>query len=99
MEARAGVRTEEARDETMADERLESLERWRDDLEKRFAEAFPGGDHVGHCRYHQLMIEDIDSRKRLRQAVLEKTISGLAWAAVVGAGVAIWNYYFKVKGG
>ena len=93
MESRAGLRTEEARDQAMADERLDSLERWRDDLEKRFAEAFPGGDHVGHCRYHTLMIEDIDSRKRLRHAVMEKTISGLVWAIVVAAGIALWTWF------
>lgn len=38
----------------MTDERLDSLERWKDEMEKRFADAFPGGDHVGHCRYHSL---------------------------------------------
>lgn len=92
VEARAGVRAQDARDETMADERLESLERWRDDMEKRFADAFPGGDHIGHCRYHTLMIEDIDSRKRLRQAVIEKTISGLVWGAVVAIGIALWTW-------
>jgi hypothetical protein len=42
-------------------ERLDSLESWRKDMERRFAEAFPGGDHVGHCRYHDLMIEGIDA--------------------------------------
>lgn len=85
-------------DQTMTDERLDSLERWRDDVERRFAEAFPGGDHVGHCRYHVLMIEDIDAKKRLRQAVQEKTISGLVWSALVAGALAVWNYYFKGKG-
>lgn len=70
--------------------RLGSLERWRLELEKRFAEAFPGGDHVGHCRYHDLMIEDIAARKRLRQAIVEKTISGLVWGAIIGIGAALW---------
>lgn len=106
MEARAGVRGGEERAEALTDQRLEDLERFRDvdyakfreDIERRFAEAFPGADHVGHCRYHTLMIEDIDSRKKLRQAVVEKTISGLVWGAVVGIGAAVWNYYFKSKG-
>jgi hypothetical protein len=78
------------RAETMTDERLDSLERWREDLERRFAEAFPGGDHMGHCRYHTLMIEDIDARKRLRQAVLEKTISALVWGFIVAIGATLW---------
>lgn len=85
--------------DTATIEDVDAVNRRVDALEQRFAEAFPGGDHVGHCRYHTLMIEDINSRKRLRQAVMEKTISGLVWSAVVGAGVAIWNYYFKAKGG
>jgi hypothetical protein len=79
-----------ARADVLTDERLDSLERWRDDLERRFAEAFPGGDHVGHCRYHALMIEDIDARKRLRQAVLEKTISALVWGFIVAIGATLW---------
>lgn len=81
-----------SREETMTDERLDALERWQADMDKRFAEAFPGGDHVGHCRYHTLMIEEIDSRKKLTQAVKEKTISGLVWAVVVAAGLAMWAW-------
>jgi hypothetical protein len=61
-------------------------------LERRFAEAFPGGDHVGHCRYHQLMIEGIDAKKRLREAIMQKTIAGLVWGAMIGLGLAVWQY-------
>lgn len=75
------------------EERLDELERWRMDLEKRFADAFPGGDHVGHCRYHELMIEDITAKKRLRQAVLEKTVAGLVWALIVGFAIASWEWF------
>jgi len=85
------------------DERLDSLERsgeehkrWKADMERRFAEAFPGGDHVGHCRYHDLMIEDIAAKKRLRQAVMEKTIAGLVWALIVGAAIAGWHYFVDI---
>lgn len=81
-----------AAEATTQEDRLEELERWRSDMEKRFADAFPGGDHVGHCRYHDLMIEDIDSRKRLRQAVMEKTVSGLVWAFVVAVAIAGWQW-------
>lgn len=91
-------------EEVNNDQRLDDLERfrdvdfkhWQEDLEKRFAEAFPGGDHVGHCRYHTLMIEDIADRKRLIAAIKEKTISGLVWAAVVGGGMALW-FWFKAQ--
>ena len=74
------------------EQRMIDIEHRQDDLERRFAEAFPGGDHVGHCRYHTLMIEDLEETRRLRRAVQEKTISGLLWAAMVGVGLAIWAY-------
>lgn len=74
------------------DERVENLERWRVDMEKRFADAFPGGDHVGHCRYHALMIEEIEERRKLRRAVQEKTLSALLWSIIVGVAIAVWHY-------
>lgn len=68
------------------------------DIERRFAEAFPGGDHMGHCRYHQLMIEDIEAKKRLRQAVMEKTIGGLVWSAIVAVFLACVHYLNSIWG-
>ena len=72
--------------------RVDNLERFQADIERRFAEAFPGADHVGHCRYHELMIENIEAKKRLTQAVTEKTIGGLVFSALVGVGYACWLY-------
>lgn len=72
--------------------RLENLERFQQQIEERFKAAFPNGDHVGHQRYHQLMIDDIEARKRLRMAVLEKTISALLWSGLAVIGLALWNY-------
>ena len=60
-------------------------------LSETVTKAFPAGDIEGHRRYHEVMIEDIESRKRLTQAIIEKTISGLVWAAVVGIGIAVWH--------
>lgn len=80
------------RDMAMVDERLDSLERWRDEFESKFKSAFPHGDHVGHAGYHDLMIEQIRDRKRLIAAVKEKTISALVWSAIVGLGIASWHY-------
>lgn len=88
-----------ARDQVITDERLAALEHWRKDLELRFAEAFPGGDYLGHCRYHALMIERNEELRRLRAAILEKTIAGLVWAVIVGAGIAAWHYIVSlIKG-
>lgn len=98
-------------DQVINDERLDSLERFRDveftnwkaDLERRFAEAFPGGDHVGHCRYHALMIEQIEDRRRLRAVLTEKTVGWLILGTIGGAAAAAWwafvEFITKVKGG
>lgn len=79
-------------EQVLTDERLDSLERWRDDMEAKFKAAFPHGDFVGHCGYHDLMIEQIRDRKRLIAAVQEKTIGGLVWAGIVGAAIAAWQF-------
>ena len=73
-------------------DRIEDLERWRDEMEAKFKAAFPHGDHVGHRAYHELMIEEIIDRKRLIAVVKEKTISGLVWAGIVALGLATWHW-------
>lgn len=89
-----------SRDSTMADERLDSLERRMDDVEKWQKEAVPGGDHHGHCRYHAGLIQRKEERRRLGQAVLEKTVSGLVWGSLLVLGLALWDYLVKkIKGG
>lgn len=50
--------------------------------------AFPAGDADGHRRYHELIIENTEAKKRLRAAIIEKTIPGLLWAALVWIGIA-----------
>ena len=60
--------------------------------------AFPQGDFDGHRRYHETMIEMLAERRRLRQAIQEKTISGLIWAALVGVGIAIWHELLALVG-
>jgi hypothetical protein len=78
--------------ESEMSDRLEALERRVTEVEEKFVHAFPAGDHEGHRRYHELMIEDIASRKRLRQAVMEKTIAGLVWGTIAGLAIAAWAY-------
>lgn len=67
-------------------------------LSETVTKAFPAGDIDGHRRYHEVMIEEIESRKRLTQAILEKTISGLLWSLVVGIGIAIWHELLRMMG-
>lgn len=80
-------------EEVLTDERLDSLEHRMDKVEKWQTDAVPAGDHVGHCRYHQLMIEGIEGRKRLRQAIIEKTIPGLILAFLGFLALAAWAYF------
>lgn len=86
------------RDLAMTDERLDSLERRADQMEKQFVEAFPHGDHIGHRAAHDLMIEAARDRKRLITAVKEKTIAGLVWGAMLAVGLACWKYFLSLIG-
>lgn len=63
--------------------------------------AFPGDDAMSHRRYHELLIEEIDAKKKLRQAIMEKTISGLIWSAIVGLSILMWRGLLTIlaKGG
>ena len=73
---------------TDIESRLMVLEKGHEDMRDK---AFPAGDYDGHRRYHELMIEDIAARKRLTQAIKEKTVSGLIWAAVVFLAMGAWK--------
>lgn len=52
--------------------------------------AFPVGDTEGHRRYHELMIESLAERRRLRTAITEKTLTGLVWLGLGTVGIALW---------
>lgn len=61
------------------------------ELAEKFKKSFPAGDHEGHCRYHDLIIERTAEIKKLRLAVQEKTISGILWAGIVSLGIAVFH--------
>jgi len=67
-------------------------------MSETITKAFPAGDIDGHRRYHEVMIADIESRKKLTQAIIEKTISGLIWSLVVGLGYSIWHELLRILG-
>lgn len=73
-------------------EELDVVHKRMDELERKFHEAFPGGDYTGHCRYHDIQIEMLLARRQLIAAVQEKTISGIVWAFFVVAGLAVWQW-------
>lgn len=88
----------------MADERLDSLERtrgeddefkrietrWKSDMDKkvdrlvRFADA--------HEAFLILLVERETARKKLRDALIEKTIFALILGGVGAVGTAVWSY-------
>lgn len=72
---------------------LDGLNKRMDTIERQFREAFPGGDWSGHRRYHDIQIEMLMSRRRLLQAVMEKSISGLVWALMIVIGLALWKWF------
>ncbi len=55
--------------------------------------AFPGGDHDGHRRYHEAVIERMELKNRLVRAALEKVIQAGALASCGWVAVAVWNYF------
>lgn len=68
-------------------ERLTKVE----DSVRLLQQAFPENDYDGHRRAHKALIEDVEARKRLAQAVREKSISALVWAAIVGILTLLWQ--------
>lgn len=70
------------------DKRFTGIEQ---DLEKMCG-AFPSGDVEGHRRYHETMIELVEEKRRLRRAIIEKTIGGLVWSGIAGLGIAVFHY-------
>ena len=91
LEDRRKIENIEADIDELTD-RQDALTRQQADLAQRFAEAFPGGDHVGHCRYHTLMIEEIEERKRLRMALTEK-VAGATLLALIFFVLTAIGYY------
>lgn len=81
-----------SREQAMTDERLDSLERRMDIVEK----AFPNNDPESHRRYHEELIEQGKDRRALLRAVREKTIAGLVWAAMIAIGLACWKYFLEL---
>lgn len=63
-----------------------------DHLLEQFKNAFPNGDPISHKNYHETVMEELATRKKWRDAVIEKSLAGLIWAGIVGIGSACWAY-------
>jgi len=49
-------------------------------------------------RWVRLAIEKEGRRAALARAIIEKSIAGLLWAAIVGAGLAFWREFLRALG-
>lgn len=58
--------------------------------------AFPDEDPSGHRRYHDAMVERIEKRAKLYDAMLEELTKKGMWALILFVGAALW-FYFKSK--
>lgn len=68
------------------------------DMKKTLAEikeliksGFPFGDLDAHRRVHESYIEDAEARKKLKAAIIEKTLAGLLWAGLAAVALAVWE--------
>lgn len=59
----------------------------------KFITAFPEGDLEGHRRYHQLLIEEAEDRKKMRQAIITKSTVSLIWVLLCALASAVWAYF------
>lgn len=72
----------------VTDKKVDEAIRRIDDLHK----AFPGGDWEGHRRYHEAMIERIEKRSKLYDAMLTELTTKGMWALIVFLGGAVLFY-------
>lgn len=80
-------------------QRLDLIDKHNEDRDEKIKElfnAFPANDPVGHCKYHELQMEMLAERRKLRAAVQEKTISALIWVGIVAVGTAVWHELLSI---
>lgn len=47
--------------------------------------------HEDHHKFIQLVIEREEDKKKLRRAIIEKTLTSLIWSLIVFIAMAIWK--------
>ncbi len=62
------------------------------ELNQRIDLLVPDGDAEGHRRYHEALIEAQKRRAKIYDAIIEKTLSALIWAAIVGLAIMAWHF-------
>ena len=71
---------------------IAKLEERIEDLEEGMKRIVPNQDYEGHSMYHQMLIDKERRRAKLVDSIVEKTLSGLIWSAVLAVGLAVWSY-------
>ena len=61
-------------------------------LISRIDDAFPGKDTRAHREAHEAWMAREVSRSKLRQAIIEKSLTALVWMLLLGLGTAVWHW-------
>jgi hypothetical protein len=75
---------------------IEHIDSKHDSLTTLIKSAFPNADLESHRREHEEAIAKKEKNSKIISAVIEKTVSGIAWSVVAMVSLALWEY-FKTK--
>lgn len=64
-----------------------------DAIQQSLKDMAPHGDIDGHRKYHEALIEAQKRRVKIYDAIIEKTLTALLWAAIVAVCVAVWHEF------
>lgn len=70
--------------------RLDKMEQQMEQLKT----GFPGGDPDGHRRYHEMMIDEMEEKKKLRRELMTHVLKSSTWAALGGV---VWFVITRAK--
>lgn len=73
-------------------QQLDKLEEVAD----KFHKSMPRDNPKKHRHYHELVIKREKEKAAFRKSIIEKSIAGLVWAALVFVGSSIWFYLQSV---
>lgn len=71
---------------------LQAVNDQLEQLRNELSETIPGTLTEDEHQWVRLAIQREGQSIKLRQAIIEKTLTGLIWAAIVGLGVVLLDY-------
>lgn len=76
--------------EELTPERIKEIEaKWKSDVDRKLDRVVRFID--ANEAFVHMLIEREKYRRAIRKAVIEKTLAGLVWAAIVGLGTLAWT--------